>query len=117
MHLRTTDVPALYRLAMQSHVVAMRMGPLPVCPHAEFLSAPNRPGEPTCGAQDALERVIGRIFEPEGPDVKPPPERAELVGGALRVGRAGGHVLWTFSPVFSDMICQFPLLASSSVAT
>ena len=107
--------PKWHALPMYLLVVAMRMGPL--CPHAKFLSAPNRPGEPTCGAQDALERVIGRIFEPEGPDVKPPPERAELVGGALRVGSAGGHVLWTFSPVFSDMICQFPLLASSSVAT
>ena len=44
-------------------------------------SAACRPGEATCAAQDALDRVITRMFEPEeGKEgQQPPPERVELV--------------------------------------
>ena len=47
---------------------------------AVIIYSPDRPGEPTCGAQDALERVVVRMFEPDGPNSSTPvPEHVQLV--------------------------------------
>uniref|UniRef100_A0A7R9UZN0 K Homology domain-containing protein n=1 Tax=Chlamydomonas euryale TaxID=1486919 RepID=A0A7R9UZN0_9CHLO len=61
----------------------------------------DRPGHATCGAQDALDRVMSRLFEPDtlpGADGGAPPDSAQLVLLIDRafigiiVGKGGEHI-------------------------